>query len=71
MLEDEQWIAVGFGGQTLTAPLRLQAEIGAQRNAAWRIPPDAGGEHMISPPATMSTGSRCIVLICSSRAEIM
>ncbi|EKL9950165.1 N-hydroxyarylamine O-acetyltransferase, partial [Salmonella enterica subsp. enterica serovar Anatum] len=30
-VEDEQWIAdVGFGGQTLTAPLRLQAEIAQQ-----------------------------------------
>lgn len=30
-VEDEQWIAdVGFGGQTLTAPLRLQAEITQQ-----------------------------------------
>ncbi len=30
-VEDEQWIAdVGFGGQTLTAPLRLQTEIAQQ-----------------------------------------
>ena len=30
-LQGEQWIAdVGFGGQTLTAPIRLQADIGQQ-----------------------------------------
>ncbi|MCF3840891.1 arylamine N-acetyltransferase, partial [Salmonella enterica] len=38
-VEDEQWIAyVGFGGQKLTAPLRLQAEIDQQTpNGEYRL----------------------------------
>lgn len=59
----ERWIAdVGFGGQTLTAPIKLLADIPSKRRMAAIVWCMKGMSGRCSSTIT-STGSRCTISI--------